>query len=457
MESDSFSKRRELFANEDFEKTIQNIICSPRKGKHYPPDDISVYDVTEKQKSYYRKCFLHLMKQTQNSSSLSGALHGSDAKIVDFFRKSGLNDEELSRIWSLSDVNEDGWLDLAEFCTAMHLIVLRVKGELPIPPVLPPVLKPPMTAPRTQSQISSESSRPSAESQLTGTTVKPVENLFEEKTEVVNGRMPVTSRSEEQIHKDKEPTLAKFSDVPPLLVDGRPTAIKPLPINSLPEAVLSLKSPQGPPPVPPPRPTRGHMRSASLDLKQLAIQQQQTTNGLADPFRGPASARHMSIPSNGTIAPPVPLRSDVFAVLPPPKSLDSPVFKTPSLPPEHFNFSSKPSPPSKELKEAVTQTENEWIDPNTVEKFINNFGSQIQGLMVDEEMAETGEGPLVNRWTNRVQGLRKQNADLERERARLAQIRMQLELRLQEVSNLPGTSSAKTALTAALSSKPTQL
>ena len=33
----------------------------------------------------------------------------------------------LFRIWSLSDVNEDGWLDLNEFSIAMHLIVLKVK------------------------------------------------------------------------------------------------------------------------------------------------------------------------------------------------------------------------------------------------------------------------------------------------------------------------------------------
>lgn len=31
------------------------------------------------------------------------------------------------KVWSLSDVNEDGYLDLNEFSTAMHLIVLHLK------------------------------------------------------------------------------------------------------------------------------------------------------------------------------------------------------------------------------------------------------------------------------------------------------------------------------------------
>lgn len=37
---------------------------------------------------------------------------------------------------------------------------------------------------------------------MTGTTVKPVENLLEDKEEV-DGKKPITSRSEEHIHKDK--------------------------------------------------------------------------------------------------------------------------------------------------------------------------------------------------------------------------------------------------------------
>lgn len=48
---------------------------------------------------------------------------------------------ELSQIWNLSDVNHDGALSLAEFSTAMHLVVLRLNG-FPLPDELPPQLQP---------------------------------------------------------------------------------------------------------------------------------------------------------------------------------------------------------------------------------------------------------------------------------------------------------------------------
>lgn len=65
--------------------------------------------------------------------------------------------------------------------------------------------------------------------------------------------------------------VAEFSDVPPLLVDNRPTAVKSL-ATSVAEGKFPL-SPQarGPPPKPPPRDyrNRGHGRSASLDLNTV--------------------------------------------------------------------------------------------------------------------------------------------------------------------------------------------
>jgi hypothetical protein len=48
---------------------------------------------------------------------------------------------ELSQIWNLSDVNHDGALSLAEFCTAMHLVVLRVNA-FELPDELPSQLQP---------------------------------------------------------------------------------------------------------------------------------------------------------------------------------------------------------------------------------------------------------------------------------------------------------------------------
>lgn len=58
---------------------------------------------------------------------MTGAVSGADSGVVEFFKKSRLDTETLSRIWSLSDVNEDGFLNLSEFLMAMHLIVLCVK------------------------------------------------------------------------------------------------------------------------------------------------------------------------------------------------------------------------------------------------------------------------------------------------------------------------------------------
>lgn len=63
----------------------------------------------------------------QGYSDISGAVCGANEHVVEFFKRSGLNREKLSKIWSLSDVNEDGYLDLSEFSAAMHLIVLHVK------------------------------------------------------------------------------------------------------------------------------------------------------------------------------------------------------------------------------------------------------------------------------------------------------------------------------------------
>lgn len=59
----------------------------------------------------------------------------------EFFERSNLPTTELSQIWNLSDVNHDGALSLAEFCTAMHLVVLRLNG-FKLPEELPVQLQP---------------------------------------------------------------------------------------------------------------------------------------------------------------------------------------------------------------------------------------------------------------------------------------------------------------------------
>ncbi|KAK6062230.1 hypothetical protein COOONC_00094 [Cooperia oncophora] len=203
----------------------------------------------------------------------------------------------------------------------------------------------------------------------------------------------------------KDTHLAEFSDVPPLLVDSRPTAVK----QTVP--LLALKSPCGPPPQPPPRPQqRGHTRSASLDMvKNIQLAQIGMTLSSAD--RRPSDSTTvatdystgLSISASIPTAPPPPVPQRV----------------------------SPPAPIPRKSSTAEAQTEGRYVDEKDVEQFIAQFDTQIADLLGEEEDATLGKG--VERWARRCEGLRAQNAELEAERARMAQVRIQLELRLQEM------------------------
>ncbi|OTF82417.1 hypothetical protein BLA29_010741, partial [Euroglyphus maynei] len=86
---------------------------------------LDLWSITAEQQSYYTKQF-ELLQRNYSTDIINGNI----AKI--FFEKSGLNVKDLSHIWKLSDIDEDGGLSFSEFCVAMHLVVLRRnKVELP--------------------------------------------------------------------------------------------------------------------------------------------------------------------------------------------------------------------------------------------------------------------------------------------------------------------------------------
>ncbi|KAH8551229.1 hypothetical protein BGW37DRAFT_407002, partial [Umbelopsis sp. PMI_123] len=69
----------------------------------------------------------------------SGFLTGHKAREI--FAQSGLQQNDLMKIWTLADYDDKGQLDVEEFAIAMHLVFRRMNG-LDIPNTLPPELAP---------------------------------------------------------------------------------------------------------------------------------------------------------------------------------------------------------------------------------------------------------------------------------------------------------------------------
>ncbi|XP_066935025.1 ralBP1-associated Eps domain-containing protein 1-like isoform X3 [Clytia hemisphaerica] len=87
--------------------------------------------ITQEQREYYTNQFKSLQPNEDD------VIKGPQAR--DFFLKSNLAMETLSKIWHLSDLDKDGALNLEEFQIAMHLVVL-IKHGYELPMVLPPSL-----------------------------------------------------------------------------------------------------------------------------------------------------------------------------------------------------------------------------------------------------------------------------------------------------------------------------
>lgn len=92
--------------------------------------------VTKDEKKIYDQLF-------KAWDGLNKGFIGGDVAI-EVMGQSGLEKSDLEKIWTLSDPNNKGRLDMDEFAVAMHLIYRKLNGY-PVPNRLPPELIPPST------------------------------------------------------------------------------------------------------------------------------------------------------------------------------------------------------------------------------------------------------------------------------------------------------------------------
>ncbi|CAG4988776.1 unnamed protein product [Colias eurytheme] len=89
--------------------------------------------ICSKEKPHYDQIF-------QSLGPIDGKVTGAAAKTE--MVKSKLPNSVLGKIWKLSDIDKDGFLDEEEFALAMHLIRVKIDGH-DLPADLPPHLVPP--------------------------------------------------------------------------------------------------------------------------------------------------------------------------------------------------------------------------------------------------------------------------------------------------------------------------
>ncbi|XP_077464188.1 ralBP1-associated Eps domain-containing protein 2 isoform X1 [Stigmatopora argus] len=204
--------------------------------------------ITQEQLEYYTNQFKSLQPD------LGALVLGAVAK--NFFTKSKLPIPELSHIWELSDVDQDGALTFSEFCWAFHLIVARKNGY-PLPESLPPGLRPALGSLDEKVQCMKNPTIPANPKKDPGDepcknqecSFGPVETLKEGAT----------------LQLDKFSSRPEATSLDP---DRRPktkTRQRSYSSTSADDAMRKADEP----PVPPPRPQKSHSRASSLDLNKL--------------------------------------------------------------------------------------------------------------------------------------------------------------------------------------------
>jgi hypothetical protein len=118
-----------------------------------------------------------------------GFISGADAAA--FLTKSGASREDLRVVWTLSDIDKDGQLDLIEFMIAVHITLVVVKKGLPVPPSLPTVL-----IPKAKKHLVLSPSTPSSQSQIAGPNLSPSMSSSQSQIAGPNRQSPRGTRSQ---------------------------------------------------------------------------------------------------------------------------------------------------------------------------------------------------------------------------------------------------------------------
>uniref|UniRef100_A0A915HE18 Uncharacterized protein n=1 Tax=Romanomermis culicivorax TaxID=13658 RepID=A0A915HE18_ROMCU len=354
----------------------------------------------KKMPQHYDSKNCKMKKNQENDGSTSeddlgriakGALKGTDPRVQEFFRKSKLDQSQLSKIWSLADVNTDGYLNLHEFIVAMHLIVRYVKGKCEIPDELPTKFRPPVTPPRSSDDENDQESDwatsapsqqlpPTPAASQPSLTSKQDQKFVQQDQQSESPPTQFTSQPPVQSAHISHPVARRFS---PDVAPKRPLAQQPQVVLLSPQ---TLNPPKGPPPKPPPRPpvqTR-HTRSVSLDLNK---------NRFSPPENLQQKADFEPVANEGSPHPICSLRSD-----------------------------------------AETQTVQHH-QSDTISASSNDPAMTTSSLLIDES-TPLSAGPTAARTpADRCQLLKTTNDQFERELARLVEIRLKLQIELKHFEN----------------------